>query len=111
MSYTKLQDILKISSCVPDNEKLYFYTKDGRVYTEITDMSQQNVDGVTVNTADTFTGEEIKQQVSINLELIRNISALKSPFTVNYNSQFKVLVFENISSGILIKYIVSTYIN
>jgi len=104
-------DLLKASSIVPDSNKVYFYTKDSKVFTELTDKTLQNIDSVTFETASSFTGTEIKSVIPISLEVIRLlVSARFKSLTVKVNTKLKLLMFEVNDTDLTLKYIVSALV-
>ena len=62
LSSSKFNDVLKGSSIATDSDKLYFYTKDDKVYAELNDYERQNINNITYLVSDKFVGEQILLQ-------------------------------------------------
>jgi hypothetical protein len=110
LTFDKLQAILKGSAFAKNSNKLYFFTKDNEVYTELTDSAYQNIDSVILNIGDKYDGQEIKTPIPINLDVMRNFLNLKMDVLVKINLQYKVLIFEFIQDNVMLKYIVSSLV-
>jgi len=111
LTSAKYNEILKGSTITTDSNKLYFYTKDNKVFAELTDKATQNLDSITFNIAETYVGSEIKQVLPISLEIFRLFSGLKADkIVVKINTKLKVLMFEISDSVVTLKYIVSALI-
>jgi hypothetical protein len=111
LSNTKFNDILKGSSIATDSDKLYFYTKDGRVYCELNDLERQNINNITYLVAEKFVGENIKNTLPLNLENIRLLAGTKcNEFTVKINNDLKVTLFQIEEKDIDIKFIISALV-
>lgn len=111
LSITKFNDLLKGSSIATDSDKLYFYTKDGKVYAELNDYERQNINNITYLVADKFVGEPIKNTLPLNLENIRLLAGMKAnELTVRVNNELKVTLFQFEDQGIDIKFIISALV-
>lgn len=107
----KVNEVLKGSVFTSDTNKIYFYTKDKKVYAELTDKNVQNVDSITFQIADAYTGAELKTVLPINLEVFRLFSGLSfNKVKVKINTKLKVLMFEINNGNGLLKYIVSALV-
>ncbi|NBV29281.1 hypothetical protein EBS02_09775, partial [bacterium] len=92
---TKFNEVLKGSSIATDSDKLYFYTKDDKVYCELNDLERQNINNITYLVAEKFVGENIKNTLPLNLENIRLLAGTKcNEFTVKINNELKVTLFQ-----------------
>jgi len=108
---TKFNEVLKGSSIATDSDKLYFYTKDERVYCELNDLERQNINNITYLVADKFVGENIKNTLPLNLENIRLLAGMKcNNFTVKINNELKVTLFQVEEKDIDIKFIISALV-
>ena len=107
----KFNEVLKGSSIATDSDKLYFYTKDGKVYCELNDLERQNINNITYLVADKFVGEQIKNTLPLNLENIRLLAGTKgNEFTVKVNNELKVTLFQIEEKDIDIKFIISALV-
>lgn len=108
---TKFNEVLKGSSIATDSDKLYFYTKDDKVYCELNDLERQNINNITYLVADKFVGEQIKNTLPLNLENIRLLAGTKgNEFTVKINNELKVTLFQIEEKDIDIKFIISALV-
>jgi DNA polymerase III sliding clamp (beta) subunit (PCNA family) len=108
---TKFNEVLKGSSIATDSDKLYFYTKDGKVYCELNDLERQNINNITYLVADKFVGEQIKNTLPLNLENIRLLAGTKcNQFTVKVNNELKVTLFQIEEKDVDIKFIISALV-
>ena len=111
LSSSKFNDVLKGSSIATDSDKLYFYTKDDKVYAELNDYERQNINNITYLVSDKFVGEQIKNTLPLNLENIRLLAGIKcNEFTVKVNNELKVTLFQIEEEGITIKFIISALV-
>ena len=108
---SKFNDVLKGSSIATDSDKLYFYTKDDKVYAELNDYERQNINNITYLVTDKFVGEPIKNALPLNLENIRLLAGLKTDqLSVKVNNELKVTLFQFEENGIEIKFIISALV-
>jgi hypothetical protein len=108
---TKFNEVLKGSSIATDSDKLYFYTKDDKVYCELNDLERQNINNITYLVAEKFVGETIKNTLPLNLENIRLLAGTKcNEFTVKVNNELKVTLFQIEEKDINIKFIISALV-
>jgi len=107
----KLAEIARGSSYACDTTKIYFYTKDSAVYSELTDHTIQNIDSITLKIADTFIGQPVKGMLPLMLEVFRNLTSLKCEnVKVKINNEYKVIMFCVNDNNVELKYIISTLI-
>ena len=103
--------MLKGSSIATDSDKLYFYTKDSKVYCELNDLERQNINNITYLVTDKYVGEDIKNTLPLNLENIRLLAGTKcNEFTVKVNNELKVTLFQIEEKDIDIKFIISALV-
>lgn len=107
----RFNEVLKGSSIATDSDKLYFYTKNEKVYCELNDLERQNINNITYLVADKFVGENIKNTLPLNLENIRLLAGSKcNEFTVKINNELKVTLFQIEEKNIDIKIIISALV-
>lgn len=108
----ELQNILKASTIALDVTKLYLYSDDKGIFCDFTDNNRHNVDSIALKITDAFEGDNIKQPVPINFEIVRLISSSKSnELNIRYNNSLGVFLFDLEESGYTCKYIVSALVN
>ena len=91
----KNNSILKALPFVTESSKLYLSTKDGNVYAELSDKKLHNVDSYTTLISEKYNGEEINQELILDIELFRLVSTLSfQDCTIYINSKFKMLKIE-----------------
>lgn len=111
ISNKKLSEISRGSSYAVDTQKIYFYTKDGAVFSELTDHTIQNIDSITLRVADTYVGQPIKGLLPLMLEIFRNLTSLKCEnVKVKINNENKVIMFCVTDNSVELKYIISTLV-
>jgi len=103
LSKAKLSDILKFNSIVPDAEKLYFYTEDGKVFSKLGDEQKCNTNEINIEVANSFDGEALNESIPLNIQNILLLSFNTDIITVSINHKLKVFKFETS----LTKYIIS----
>lgn len=111
ISNKKLAEISRGSSFAVDTQKIYFYTKNESVFSELTDQTIQNIDSITLKISDSFTGQPIKGMMPLMLEVFRNLTSLKcESVKVKINNENKVIMFCVNDNNVELKYIISTLV-
>lgn len=104
LTKTKLAEILKYNSIIPEAEKLYFYTdSDKTVQAEINDKQKANTNNIKIKIANQFSGNSISTEMPLNLQNLLLFSFSDNDITVEINHQLKVFKFEASN----VKYVVS----
>lgn len=104
----KLTNILRTSSFTHDSNKIYLFTRDEKVYCELNDRTMPNLDSVEMVVTDSFSGNEIKNDIPLRLDWIRDFSTIKfEQVNVRYNSANKIIIFHIETSDTVLSYIVS----
>lgn len=107
----KLTEISRGSAYACDTNKIYFYTKENAVYSELTDKEIQNIDSITLKISDSFEGQPIKGMLPLVFEVFRNLTSLRcDSVKVKINNEYKVIMFCVNENNVELKYIVSTLI-
>jgi hypothetical protein len=107
----KIKQIMAGYAFATDLTKIYFHTKDGKVYAEINDKTLQNVDNISMKIADEFQGQEIVTSTPISTEVFKNLATCRTDVNVKINNQFKVFIFQNKDDNdVELKYIVSALV-
>jgi hypothetical protein len=105
----KLLEILKGNAFANETDKIYFYTEDDKVYGELTDKKYQNVNSLTFEVTDKYTGDDLLTPLPINLEVLRVFSSLKLDKTkAKVNTDKKVFIFEIKDTNFSLIYTVPT---
>lgn len=90
-----LMGLIKSSSFTADTDKIYFYTKDGIVYGELTDHQKHNSDSVTRALSNKFTGDGIVDPIPVTFDIVRIIANNRADkITVLVNTNLSILTFE-----------------
>ena len=106
----RTREILKGAIFTSNAEKVYFYTKDGMVYAELTDKASQDMDSITFNVSDKYNGLDITTPLPFNMEILRLINSGKfDKMTVKVNNTYKILLFEICDAKMVFKYIIPAY--
>lgn len=107
---SKIKQIMSAYSFVSDVTKIYFYTKDGKVYAEIDDKTMQNVDNISMLISNEYSGKDI-EPTSIKIEVFKSLISSKHPVKVKINDKLKVFVFTTKEDDIVeLKFIVSALV-
>ena len=111
LSLAKIKQLMSAYSFGNDVNKIYFHTKDDKVYAEIDDKTLQNIDNVSLLVSPSFQGEPIHSPLSIKIEVFKNLASSKNPIKVKINNQFKVFVFQTQEDdNTELKYIISALV-
>jgi hypothetical protein len=95
MTDTSFLNLIKSSSFASETDKIYFYTKDGLVYGELTDRQKHNSDSVTRSLASKFTGTGINEPIPVPFDMIRIIAGNRADkINVLVNTNLSILTFE-----------------
>ena len=95
LTNTKLSEILKGSTFATETNKVYFFIKDKTVYAELTDKTTEQIDSITYNISDQYTGENLAVALPFSLEILRLLSGIKTNNTVvKINNTYKIIMFE-----------------
>ena len=106
----KIGEVLKGSIFATNSDKVYFYTKDAMVFAELTDKANQDVDSITFNVANTYSGIDVTTPLPFNMEILRLINTNKfDKLTVKINNTYKILLFEICNPKVTFKYIIPGY--
>lgn len=93
-SHEKLQEMVR-GVFLTDSNKAYFSTKNGCVYSEITDMAVQDTDSISYLVADKYEGKDISNPLPFDIDVIRTINSIKADtITVKINNTLKILLFD-----------------
>lgn len=111
ISSEKIKKIMSAYSFATDATKIYFYSKEGKIYGEVNDRTLQNIDNLSLLISDKVKGVEISSPMPISIEIFKNFVLNNSSLTVKINNQFNVFVFQtDIEENIEFKYIVSALV-
>jgi hypothetical protein len=94
LSKQKFAELLKFNTIIPDAEKLYFYTKDSKVYAKIGDEQKINTNQISLEISNDFKGEELKETIPLNIQNLILFSFAEDVMKVSVNRLLKVFKFE-----------------
>ena len=107
-----IKSLSKSSFLLPDVQKIYFTFRDGKVYGEITDKTQHNVDSFTKLISNRVEGNELNKSLPANIEVLRLLTGIKNDVvSVKYSSEYGVLTFAVTDDNLFTRYIVSGLVN
>jgi hypothetical protein len=110
LTSAKIGEVLKGSIFTSNADKVYFYTKDGAVYAELTDKANHDIDSITFNLGSQYNGADVSSPLPFNLEILRLINSVKcDKLTVKINNTYKILLFEICTPDVMFKYIIPGY--
>jgi hypothetical protein len=111
ISLAKVRQIMSAYSFVNDVNKIYFYTKDDKVFAEIDDKTLQNVDNVSLILSPDFQGQPLLSPMSVKIEVFKLLASSKTSIKVKINNEFKVFIFETQEDdNTQLKYIISALV-
>lgn len=111
ISADKIKKIISAYTFASEANKIYFYSKDKKVYGEIDDKTMQNIDNMSLLLSDKLIGNEILNPMPINIEIFKNLSITKNPIKVKINNEYNVFIFQiQDEENIELKYIVSALV-
>lgn len=107
----KVKRIMSAYSFATDATKIYFYSKDQKVYGEIDDKTLQNIDNLSLVISDKIIGKEFENPMPISIEVFKNFIMNKHSIKVRVNNQYNVFVFQtNDDENVAFKYIISALV-
>jgi hypothetical protein len=107
----KIKKIMSAYSFATDAAKIYFYSKEGKIYGEVNDKTLQNIDNLSLLISDKVQGCDITSPMPISIEIFKNFILTNNPLSVKINNEHNVFVFQaNIDENIEFKYIVSALV-
>jgi hypothetical protein len=111
ISLAKIKQIMSAYSFVNDVNKIYFYTKEDKVFAEIDDKTLQNVDNVSLLVSNEYTGQALLSPMSVKIEVFKLLASSKTSIKVKINNEFKVFLFETQEDdNTQLKYIISALV-
>jgi len=112
IDYNDMLTLLKGSTFTTETDKLYFYTKDGAVYGQLTDLDRHNVDIYTQKVAMEYNGTPIPTAIPLNFETVRIICGVRfDKLKVNVNTDMKVFIFDIDQQNTKLNFISSAYVS
>ena len=106
--YSSFVDLIKGSTFALNISKVYFFTKDGAMYVELTDKQTSNVDSMCIKLCNKYTGTDINDPLPVGLETVRTFVGSKCDFiSGKINPELNVMSFEINNNNTHITYIVS----
>jgi hypothetical protein len=112
ISLAKIRQVMSAYSFVSDVAKIYFYTKDGKIYADIDDQTMQNVDNLSLLVSPEYTGSQM-DHISIKIEVFKSLVSSKYPVKVKVKNSntMKVFVFNTREDeNVELKYIISALV-
>ena len=100
-----LQSLLKGSTFASETNKVYFYTEDGMLKADLTDKARHNTDNYSLSLG---SADFNLKPIPVNFDNMRLLSNIDSQYKCSINTDFGVVVVENNSDVIKLKYIISS---
>jgi len=100
-----LNQIFKGSTFASETNKIYFYTEDGQLMAELTDRARHNTDNFTIAIQK---ADFDLNPTPINFDNIRLLTSINKTFDISINTEYGVVVFDNLLANIKLKYIISS---
>ena len=95
MTKQKLSEIIKFNSIVPDAEKLYFVTENGKVLAKLGDELKTNTNEIVTQISDSYDGKLLADKFPVNIQNILLFSFSEDQIKVSINQTLKVFKFES----------------
>lgn len=95
MTKQKLSEIIKFNSIVPDAEKLYFVTENGKVLAKLGDELKTNTNEIVTQISDSYEGKLLADKFPVNIQNILLFSFSEDQIKVSINQTLKVFKFES----------------
>lgn len=95
---SKLSEILKFNSIVPDAEKIYFVTNSNTVLAKIGDNEKSNTNEITLEVSSQYNGEGLDETFPLNIQNILLLSFYEEEILVSINKSLKIFKFETPNS-------------
>lgn len=107
-----LKNLAKSSFLLPEVKKVYFTFCNEKVYGEITDKTQHNVDSFTMLLCNNVEGEMINKSLPVSIDVLRLLTSVKNDsIIVKYSNDYGILTFDVCNDNLFMKYIVSGLVN
>lgn len=107
-----INQLIKGSTFTTDTNKIYFSTKDGKVYGNLTDNQRHNVDSYSQQISDEFIGDPLVSELALSFENVRMISGIRfDKLNVLVNPKLNVFLFDIDLGDVKINIISSGFIN
>ena len=109
IQYKSLIELLKGSTFATESNKLYVYSRDNKIYGDLTDRSRHNVDSLSIPLCE-YTGPEL-QNMCLNFEIIRIISSVRvKQLECKINPKLGVVLFQIMDGPVKTRYVASSLI-
>jgi hypothetical protein len=95
MTKQKLSEIIKFNSIVPDAEKLYFITENGKVLAKLGDELKSNTNEIVTQISDVYKGKNLADKFPVNIQSILLFSFNDDEIKVSINQALKVFKFQS----------------
>jgi hypothetical protein len=103
LTKNKFSELLKFNSIIPDAEKLYFFTKSGKVYAKVGDEQKTNTNEIITDVCEKFEGDTLLESIPIDIKNLLIMNFATDEISVGINHELKIFIF----STPHLKYVVS----
>jgi len=94
ISKQKLSEIIRFNSIVPDAEKLYFISENGKISAKLGDEQKTNTNEIVTEISNKFDGKSLVESFPINIQNVLLFSFSSEEIKISINHQLKVFKFE-----------------
>lgn len=109
IQYKSLLELLRGSTFATESNKLYIYSKDGKIHGDLTDRARHNVDSISLPLGD-YSGSELLP-LCLNFEVIRIISSVRvKQLECKINPKIGVILFQIMDGTVKTRYIASSLV-
>lgn len=110
LAYSKISNILKGSVLNSETNKVYFFTKNSQVFAELTDKATADIDNITLFASEKYEGKDILTPLPFSLDFLKIVSNINADtIKVRINNTYRIICFESVENGNIMKYIISAY--
>jgi len=109
IQYKSLLELLRGSTFASESNKLYLYSKDKKIFGDLTDKARHNVDSISLPLCD-YNGPELLP-LCLNFEVIRIISSVRvKQLECKINPKIGVILFQIMDGTVKTRYIASSLV-
>lgn len=91
---SNISNLIKASTFTVDTDKVYIFTKEGKMCCELTDHQKHNMDSFSRILSDSYTGSDLTTPIPLNFEVFRLMSSLRfEECSVSLDPDKRVLLF------------------
>ena len=106
LTKTKLNEILKFNTIIPEAEKVYFFTKDSKIFAKIGDEQKTNTNHIVIEVGACSNKTVVDQNIPLNIQNLLLFSFTEEQIDVQLNTQLKIFKFSNANTSYVVSALV-----